>query len=208
MNARKDWSAWHDKYTIPDSDLANRLITVRDAIRTSIPDGVATIIDICAGDARDIVSALGNYPSKENIQGVAVEISPTLAHTAEESLKNAGLNLAVLVGDAADMDVYRPYAPADLVLLCGVFGNIENKDVENIIRHLPYLCKQGGKVIWTRNRRAPDVTPWIRSIFKEVGFEEDAFIAPADNTYAVGTNTFTAKALAEWPKVHLFNFIK
>lgn len=44
--------------------------------------------------------------------------------------------------------------PADLLPLCGIFGNIIDDDVERTVRAVPSLLAAGGTVIWTRSTRA------------------------------------------------------
>jgi hypothetical protein len=75
--------------------------------------------------------------------------------------------------------------PADLVLVCGVFGNISDDDVKTTVLALPTLCAHGGTVIWTRHRREPDLTGAIRTWFKEAGFVERAFVAIVDSAVMV-----------------------
>jgi len=211
MDSKKDWAEWHDKYDVENSDLAARLVLVQSAIKQSVPlnvTNVYTIIDICGGDARDIVGALSSHPAKDKINGVLIEIDIALASKAKKSFKNAELNINTVLADAADTHFYKNYAPADLVLLCGVFGNVKDTDVKKIISHLPYLCKRGGKVIWTRNKREPDVTPQIREFFKETNFEETAFITTESNMYAIGINTFRGEPVASWTDTHMFTFIR
>jgi hypothetical protein len=85
--------------------------------------------------------------------------------------------------------------PADLVLLCGVFGNISDADIHNTIGSLPQLCRIGSTAIWTRSRRAPDITPTIRQWFRESDFEEITFYAPDGELFTVGTQVFRGQPL-------------
>jgi hypothetical protein len=48
------------------------------------------------------------------------------------------------------------FRPADLILLCGVFGNISQGDIANTINHLPQLSAEHATVIWTRHRHPPE----------------------------------------------------
>jgi hypothetical protein len=57
---------------------------------------------------------------------------------------------------AALTDHYQGMAPADLVLVCGAFGNISLGDIERTVGACCQLCAAGGTVVWTRNRAAPD----------------------------------------------------
>jgi hypothetical protein len=61
----------------------------------------------------------------------------------------------VVTADASLTDHYRGMAPADLVLVCGVFGNITDEDIERTIDSCPQLCQTSGTVIWTRHRAIP-----------------------------------------------------
>lgn len=80
--------------------------------------------------------------------------------------------------DAAQSDFYAGAAAADLVLLCGILGNVSDADVRATVETAPQLCAPGAKVIWTRHRRDPDLTPSIRRWFAAAGVDELDFIAP------------------------------
>ena len=62
-------------------------------------------------------------------------------------------------------------------MLCGIFGNVSDRDIERTIRAAPALCRPGATVIWTRHRRPPDLTAQVRAWFTESGFEDVAFDA-------------------------------
>ena len=79
-------------------------------------------------------------------------------------------------------DAYEGAVPADLVLVCGVFGNVPPDSIENTVRRLPQLCAPGATVIWTRHRRKPDLTPRIRGWFRAASFVEVSFHAPTANS--------------------------
>jgi hypothetical protein len=113
----------------------------------------------------------------------------------------------VLVADAGTSDSYADVVPADLVLVCGVFGNITEADMMNTIDRLPMLCAPGATVIWTRHRRRPDATPAVRARFVQNGFEEIAFAAPENSMFAVGAcRLFTPPRRFE-SGVRLFDFV-
>ena len=84
------------------------------------------------------------------------------ADAARARARAAGLErVEIVTSDAALTDNYRDMAPADLVLVCGVFGNITLGDIERTVGACCQLCKAGGTVIWTRSRAAPDRVPLI-----------------------------------------------
>ncbi|MFD8217515.1 hypothetical protein ACFV2U_28315 [Streptomyces sp. NPDC059697] len=77
----------------------------------------------------------------------------------------------VVVGDAASTDHYQDLAPAGLVLLCGVLGNLTDEDVERTAGFCALLCGPGGTLVWTRHRKAPDLVPRVCGWLEEHGFE-------------------------------------
>ena len=44
--------------------------------------------------------------------------------------------------------MFSDIAPADVLLLVGIFGNITDTDVERVISSVPTICNQGATVIW------------------------------------------------------------
>jgi hypothetical protein len=93
------------------------------------------------------------------------------------------------------------------VLVCGVFGNVTDTDVHRTITLLPRLCALGATVIWTRHRKAPDLTPRIRAWFAAAGFEELAFVAPDDRFFSVGAQRLVVQPPALGPTADLFTFV-
>jgi hypothetical protein len=70
-----------------------------------------------------------------------VELDPRNATAAAQAARAAGLSqLEVVTGDAALTDNYQGVAPAEIVLACGLFGNITDPDVERTIAAMPQLC--------------------------------------------------------------------
>ena len=90
--------------------------------------------------------------------------------------------------DAALSDVYVDHAPAPLVLLCGVLGNMTDDEVLATVRAMATLCAEHGVVIWTRHRQSPDLTPAVRRWFGEAGFAERGFSSPGPETFVVGVH--------------------
>ncbi len=138
-----DWSEWPDAYAREDSGLADRLEAVRAAINRRLdqtaPDPVQ-VISACAGDGRYLLGAL----AAADVLDARVEV-----HQA----------------DAAQSSVYKDAAPADPVLLCGIFGNISDNGVRVTIEAAPQLCGSRAQLIWTRHRGDPDLTPSVREWF-------------------------------------------
>lgn len=204
-----DWVAWHADYD-SDTPLRRRLEIVQRHIRARLDESKGSpvrVISICAGQARDLLGALDGHPAAANIQGRLVELDPGLAAEARRRCTELGLSgIEVVVGDAGTTHAYEGATPADLVLACGVFGNISDRDIERTVRALPSLCARGATVIWTRHRRPVDVTPAARGWFGEAGFEEIAFEPVPDSEGSVGVARLTAPP-APFRRQRLFRFL-
>jgi hypothetical protein len=133
-----------------------------------------------------------------------VELDPDLAAKARSG---ALTGVEVVCGDACTTDAYRGAVPADLVLVCGVFGNVSDDDIRGTVRTLPTLCAPRATVIWTRHRRPPDLTLEIRRWFGEAGFEEVGFVASDEQLYGVGAHRLAGPPGVWEPGVRLFTFV-
>jgi hypothetical protein len=187
-----DWVAWHERYAQPDSLQSLRLPVVQAHVR-AVLDSHGTddvrVISLCAGEGRDLLDVLETSPRRERVTARLVELDPELVRRAAARIRAANLaRVEVVEADAGVTDAYRGAVPADLVLACGVFGNISDADVENTIHALPQLCAEGGTVVWTRHRRSPDLTPRIRAWLAEAGLREQAFDSPGPDSFAVGVH--------------------
>jgi hypothetical protein len=187
----RDWNAWHDGYDEPGSALARRLGAVRERVQDALdeaPPGPLRALSLVAGQGRDLIPVLAAHPRRHDVVARLVELDPLNAAAARSAAEAAGLpGVEVRVGDAALIDNYRDLAPADLVLACGLFGNISDADIEHTVRHLASLTRRGGTVIWTRHRREPDLFGQIGAWFAEHGFEERWASAPGLG-YGVGAH--------------------
>jgi hypothetical protein len=203
-----DWHLWHNAYDMPDSPLARRLAIVQQCIRDALdaaPPGPIRVLSMCAGQARDLVGALEDHPRASDVHGVVVELDPGLAAQARESLS---AKIDVVVGDAGMSTPYEDAVPADLALVCGVFGNISDADMEKMVRLLPMLCAPNATVVWTRHRRPPDITVDIRRWLSELGFQELTFVAPEGTAFGIGSHRFAAGTPAPFrPHVRMFDFV-
>lgn len=207
----RDWAEWHQPYDNPASPLSRRLATVvghivawADAARP----GPLTVLSMCAGQGRDLVQALDGHRRAGDVRALLVEADARNVAYARQAAAAAGLDgVEVVEGDASVTDAYAAVVPADLLLVCGVFGNISDGDIDRTIAILPTLCAEGATVIWTRHRRPPDRTPAIRERFAACGFAEVAFDAPVADVFGVGVHRLAAAPEAFAPGVSLFEFV-
>jgi hypothetical protein len=206
----REWRDWHSRYD-RESMLARRLAVVRRLLRESLdraPPGRLRLLSLCAGDGRDVLGALHGHPRAGDVTGRLVELDPQLAAAARKEAARRGLRgLEVVTGDASTTTAAAGIVPADVVLLCGIFGNVRDADVENTVRHAPELCARGATVLWTRGRFPPDLTPKIRRWFTDAGFEEVAFVTVRGTTASVGANRFVGPRRRFSAGVRLFRFL-
>jgi len=217
-NGATDWEAWHDDYADPASALSARLVVVRSEIRAAFDrraaagrPGPLSVLSACSGDGRDILGVLaerdGRLPGP--VEVTLLDTDRRNLARAERFCREAGLTgVRLLDRDAGLSNSYLDAAPADLVLMCGVFGNLTDDDVHRLVGFLPALCRPAATLIWTRSRRAPDLTPAIRGWLAEAGFTELSFTAPPEVLGSVGTNRFDGRPVPLTPGQQLFSFTR
>jgi hypothetical protein len=205
--AAHDWHEWHTAYDQPDNPLTRRLAIVRRCIRDVLdaaPPGPVRVVSMCTGDGRDLLGVLEDHPRRVDVRGRLVELDPDLAATARS---HAPAGIEVLCADAGRMSSYAGAVPADLVLVCGVFGNITDADMMHTIDLLPTLCAPGATAIWTRHRRPPDATPAVRQRFADNGFDEVALHTPEGTMFGIGVHRLAGAPRPFRDGLRLFEFV-
>jgi hypothetical protein len=212
------WVRWHQSYEDPASALSLRLRVVQDGVRAALDrqppgPGPIRIVSMCAGQGRDVIDVVAGHTRRVDVQARLVERDPSLVAFARQRAADFGVDgqIEVVEGDASLVGSYAGYLPADLVLICGVFGNIGVEDIRGTVWRMPSFCAPGGTVIWTRHRRPPDLTASVRSWFVEAGFEELSFVAPAGNVLGVGCHQWVGGGISAGagtldPDLRLFDF--
>ena len=176
--------AWHELYDDPSSVLSARLRLVQAQLADALdraPAGPVRLLSLCAGQGRDVTGVLPTHPRRDDVSAVLIEANPEIAETARRNTAAAGLpQVEVREADASRPSGYADVLPADVLLLCGIFGNVSDADIQRTIAAAPALSAPGATVIWTRHRRPPDLTPTVRTWFREAGFAEVSFSSPED----------------------------
>jgi hypothetical protein len=208
--AASDWAGWHQAYHDPSSSLSARLVDVQRLIKEFLDarEGrESRIVSFCAGSGLDLLGVLAEHRESGRVRARLVELDPVLAARAREAAERAELSgVEVMVADAALTDNYAGSVPADLVLVCGVLGNVSDRDARKTVKALPSFCSEEGVVLWTRHRRQPDLTGAIRRWFSEAGFVERSFVSPGVDSFAVGVHQLEGRTAPLAPGQRLFEF--
>jgi len=150
---------------------------------------------------------LTGHPRRDDVRARLVELDERNVAVARRAAHAAGLHgVEVLQADAGITDACAGAVPAQIVVACGIFGNISDSDIQATVAALPSLCAPGALVLWTRHRRPPDLTPAIRSWFGDAGFREEAFDASPDGFMSVGAHRFEGEPAVLALGQRLFTF--
>lgn len=205
-----DWQAWHGHYDDRDSSLSRRLRVVQQRLNELVSgeSAVRRVLSLCSGDGRDILPVLARHSNERRPEVVLVEVDPALAAAAERQAVAASVAATVIVGDAGLAATWRNVGPVDLLMLCGIFGNISETDIRTTIYAARGALRREGSVIWTRGYFAhQDRRPQIRECFTEAGFMEIAFDSEPTG-YGVGVNRLASDAPATPVPDRLFSFVR
>lgn len=207
-----DWLAWHAAYDDPESALSRRLHVVRELLDEALSShhgDQLRVLSVCAGDGRDVIPILAQWRHRKHITGRLLESEPRLVEQARDVATNERLDgVEVACCDAARPENYTGAIPAHLVVMCGVFGNISDDDVERLIAALPAMCAERANVVWTRHRRDPDLTPNIRRSLAENGFAERSFVSPGGGRFSVGRHELVVPPRSTALPNPLFTFLR
>ncbi len=208
----RDYVAWHDAYADSASPLSRRLQVVIELIGEVLdgaPLGVVRFISMCAGQGHDVLGAAATHRRGRDLVGRLVELDEVNAAAASARATELGLTgIEVVAADAGTTDAYEGAVPADLVVACGIFGNVSMEHMERTIRALPGLCAPGARVVWTRHPREAGVLPSIERWFEEAGFEGGTVIIDPGQAFGVGLHRLVGEPAPFVGGRPLFTFIR
>jgi hypothetical protein len=130
----RDWVAWHQAYADPASGLSMRLRSVQRHVSRAIDHAVpgpVRLVSLWAGQGHDVLGVLACHPRRDEVAAVLVEADPRNAELARRRATAAGLDLVqVRRVDASRPRTFADALPADVLLLCGIFGNASDTHIE------------------------------------------------------------------------------
>jgi hypothetical protein len=150
----RGWSGWPDE-AYKREGFQQRLSFVHDHLTECLntaPRGAVRILSICSGDGRDVLGVLESHRRATEVTASLVELDSQSVAAGESRAKESGLESAVrfLNTDATVFETYQAIAPADIVLVCGVWGHVPADERGQLVRAIECFCKRDGRVIWTR----------------------------------------------------------
>ncbi len=195
-----DWREWYSQYDDPDTSLARRLVVVRKRIGEALaalrsaerirPAEPLGILSLCSGDGRDLLPELVDV-EPQRYRAVLVENDRSIAANAVTRSGELGLDgVRVITGDAGTTSTFIDHVPVDLLLLCGIFGNVSPDDIKATVMAAPAMLLDGGFVIWTRGSFKSDLRPTIRAWVQQAGLVETSWDSEPDG-YGVGVARLT-----------------
>ena len=158
-----------------------------------------------------MIGVLQEHPRRGEVRARLVELDPKNAAIARASAEAAGLGgVEIVVADAAETDSYQDAVPAEIILACGVFGNITGDDVRRTIDQIACFAAPGATVLWTRGFEQGDrsVVDAICRWFTTAGFQQVSLDAPEEWRYSVGVHRLVVPPRPFEPGVTMFRFIR
>ena len=179
-----------------------------EALDAFVGDEPRAVLSLCSGDGRDLLPELAARPCLE-VAATLVELDPALAAAARARARELQLRgIEVLTGDAGDPATFASALPVDLLLLCGIFGNVVPEDVRRTIDAVPSMLAPGGVVVWTRGVvDGVDLRQEVRTWFRAAGLDEVAFDGDPE-LYGVGVARGGAAIGTARLPARLFTFVR
>jgi hypothetical protein len=152
------------------------------------------LVSICAGDGRDVIGTFAAFDARQDVHATLIESHPALVTRGQAAVDQLGLagRITFRCADATQSSTYVDMRPAQIIVLCGVFGNLKERDVQRLIAALPSLCARDASVIWTRTLvdDGEKATQIIRKCFVAADFTEEVLVRTPLGFFAVGTHAF------------------
>ena len=198
--------SWHDNYEDETSTPYKRTLIVKKLIADYlINKNNITILSICAGQGRDVLTSLN-----ADTCAYLIDVDKECVDYAQSYVnKNDLYNVFVIEADASLISTYidNNIPKADLILICGVFGHLSLEDINITAQSLKQLIKPNGSVIWTRHKFDNDITKEVRDLFELAGYQEEAFISPKEEPFSIGMYKLIQDTIEPIYDLKMFDYI-
>jgi hypothetical protein len=198
---------WHDNYEDKTSTPYKRTLIVKKLIVDYlINKNNITILSICAGQGRDVLTSLN-----ADTYAYLIDIDKKCIDYAQSYVNNNNIhNVSIIKADASLISTYvdNNIPKADLILICGVFGHLSLEDISITAQSLKQLIKTGGSVIWTRHKFDNDITKEVREAFELAGYKEETFISPKEEPFSIGMHKLIENAIEPIYDLKMFDYIE
>lgn len=191
------WYQWHAQYDELRSPDTDRLEVVQELLVQALdraPAGPLTAVSACAGQARDLLPVLIHHPRGPDVRARMVELDPLNASFLAAALGSTSLvDVEVVIADAGNTDAYIGAVPADLVLLCGVFANIDLADARRTVDAATALCRPGGTVVWSSYGARLAHADEVVALFEDRAFERMALHRSGEREFVVAAHRYVGR---------------
>jgi hypothetical protein len=136
-----------------------------------------------------VIGVLTGHPRRDDVRARLVKLDGRNVALARQSAQAAGLHgVEVLQADAGITDACVGAVPAQIVVACGIFGNITDSDIQGHSGRIaqPVRTRCAGPL--DQAPQSPDLTPAIRTWFGKASFLEEAFDTSHDGFMSVGAH--------------------
>ena len=207
----RSWSGWptaayaHARYQ-------NRLQAVQEHLCGSLneaPAGPLRLLSLCAGDGRDVIGILRTHERRLDVSAWLIELDRQSVTSGAREASVAGLGHTVHFrqADATDYATYLDVAPADIVLVCGVWGHVPAHERASLAGALAGLCKPRGTVTWTRGiSKGVARLREIELLFGQPEWEPVRITTTADEKWTVASYRYAGAQFELPPAGRIFNF--
>lgn len=205
------WSGWPEKI-YQNTSYQQRLAGVQSQVAAFLdaaPLGPLRILNMCAGDGRDVIDAVSDHPRRGDVSAWFVELDRTSVDMGRDRAAQKGLGEAFhfINADATAYETYRGIGAVDLVLACGVWGHVPTPQKPSLVRAMAAFCKPGGSVIWTRGiSRGMDKVHELEALFDEETWRKQQLMFTPNKAWAVATYRYDGPVITIPSEGQIFNF--
>ena len=123
------------------------------------------------------------------------EINPELTQRGSAAIDATRLDdvMSFLRADATQFGTYVSMAPADLIVMAGVFGNVRPTELAHLVDGLPCLRRSDAFVVWTRHGTLYDGVATLRNMrerLSQTGFVGVVEDVTSETGFVIGTHRF------------------